>query len=87
MISKHFSYPFGTRAEAGRREFEIVNNCQFKTATTTRVANIFTEHRNHLECLPRIPVLGGYKNLTILEMMLAGLFHLRYNGFKRIVTE
>ena len=84
---KHFAYPFGTRNEAGRREFEIVKNCQFKTATTTRYANIFSAHQNHLECLPRIPVLGFDQSLTTLEMMLAGVFSLRHHGLHRVVTE
>ena len=84
---KHFAYPFGTSNEAGRREFEIVKNCHFKTATTTRCANIFSAHRNHLECLPRIPVIGYHQSLTILEMMLAGALSLHHHGLHRVVTE
>jgi len=51
---EHFSYPFGTRDEIGIREFEILKKMNFKTATTTRNGNIFLQHKEHLEALPRI---------------------------------
>lgn len=51
---EHFAYPFGSRNEIGQREFDIVKSLGFKTATTTRRGTIYKEHRNYLECLPRI---------------------------------
>ena len=51
---EHFAYPFGGSEAIGKRECDIVNKFNFKTATTTRNGNIFLKHRNHLECLPRI---------------------------------
>ena len=53
---EYFSYPFGTRNEIGRREFRIAKKCGFKTSTTTSIANIFEEHKDLLEQLPRIPI-------------------------------
>ena len=50
---EHFAYPFGSRSEIMQHEFDIVKKLHFKTATTTRKGNIFPEHANHLECLPR----------------------------------
>lgn len=51
---EHFAYPFGSRVEIGQREFDIVKSLGFKTTTTTRLGTIYKEHRNHLECLPRV---------------------------------
>lgn len=51
---EHFAYPFGSRAEIGLREFDIVKSLGFKTATTTRYGTIYPEHKKYLECLPRI---------------------------------
>ena len=31
----HFAYPFGTSNEAGFREYDIAQQCGFKTAVTT----------------------------------------------------
>jgi len=58
---KHFSYPFGSQREVGRRECDIVKNLGFKTATTTRCGNIFKEHDKYLECLPRIMLTENYR--------------------------
>ena len=51
---EHFSYPFGARGDSGKREFSVVLDLNFKTATTTRSGNIFKAHLNHLEALPRV---------------------------------
>lgn len=51
---EHFAYPFGSDFEIGQREFNLVKNMGFKTATTTRTGNIYPAHKNYLECLPRI---------------------------------
>ena len=51
---EHFAYPFGSRSEIMQREFDIVKNLHFKTVTTTRKGNIFSEHANYFECLPRL---------------------------------
>lgn len=50
----HFAYPYGSRLEAGQREFNIAKEVGYKTATTTRWGNIFFSHTNHLFCLPRV---------------------------------
>ena len=83
---EHFSYPFGSRGEAGKREFDLVKNAGFKTATTTRIGNIFPEHRNHLECLPRIPISGNREDLFILELFLSGYIPALSHKFRKVVT-
>lgn len=51
---EHFAYPFGSMTEIGRKECDIVKSLGYKTCTITRSGNIFPEHRNYLECLPRV---------------------------------
>jgi len=50
---EHFAYPFGQPENCGPREFRLVKELKFKTAVTTRSANIFAGHREHLLSLPR----------------------------------
>jgi len=50
----HFAFPFGSRNEIRMREFEIIKNFNFKTVTTTRRGNIYLEHKDYLNFLPRI---------------------------------
>lgn len=82
----HFAYPFGGKAAAGPREFQLVREAGFKTATTTRQANIFPEHKAHLECLPRLD-MGSYPYYSSLKTALDGWVPARRNRFKRVVTE
>ena len=49
----HFAYPFGRADACGPREFAIAKQIGFKTALTTRQGNIFPEHCDYLQCLPR----------------------------------
>jgi peptidoglycan/xylan/chitin deacetylase (PgdA/CDA1 family) len=63
---RHFAYPFGRRDACGPREFALAQQVGFKTAVTTRQGNIFPEHREYLECLPRrsVPLsCFGLRNL------------------------
>jgi len=62
---EHFAYPFGSRAEVGKREFDIVKGLGLKTATTTRRGTIYPEHKNFLECLPRIMLIENFDIKTI----------------------
>jgi peptidoglycan/xylan/chitin deacetylase (PgdA/CDA1 family) len=81
----HFAYPYGSHNEAGPREFKIIKELGFKTAVTSRFANIFPQHRNSLECLPRleIPFLS---NPAMLELAVNGMIPARKNHLRRIVT-
>ena len=84
----HFAYPFGSSGEVGEREFAIIKECGFKTSTTTRWGNIFKEHRNHKECLPRIHVSEkrDLYNVKFLSLSIDGVIPCMVNRFKRIVT-
>jgi len=84
---EHFCYPFGTRNEVGEREFRIAKRCGFKTSTTSSSANIFPEHKNFLERLPRITInqKRDNGNVNYLALWLNGIFPCILNKFKRIV--
>jgi peptidoglycan/xylan/chitin deacetylase (PgdA/CDA1 family) len=82
----HFSYPFGSRDEVGIREFELAAQCGFHTLTTVREGNIFPEHRQHLECLPRVEITGRHQNLTLVDLRRCGLVSLLRNRLQRVVT-
>ena len=84
---EHFSYPFGTRKEVGQREFRIAKKCGFKTSTTTTIANIFKEHKDLLEQLPRIPVNQKRDNgkINYLNLWLNGTLPCIINKFKKIL--
>jgi len=84
---EHFSYPFGTRNEVGQREFRITKKCGFKTSTTTCMANLFEEHKDLLEQLPRIPVNQKRDNgkINYLNLWLNGTLPCIINKFKKIL--
>ncbi len=81
----HFAYPYGGKAEAGKREFDLVKECRFKTAVTARFAGIFPAHHQHLECLPRIFVPGEADD-HFLKQVVNGTLTGMANRFKRVVT-
>jgi peptidoglycan/xylan/chitin deacetylase (PgdA/CDA1 family) len=61
----HFAYPFGTRLEINQREIEIAKTLNLKTAVTTRNGNIYLQHINYLELLPRIMLTEKFKIIDI----------------------
>jgi peptidoglycan/xylan/chitin deacetylase (PgdA/CDA1 family) len=81
----HFAYPYGGKEEAGKREFDLVKECRFKTAVTARFAGIFPAHKQHLECLPRIFIHGGADDDFLLQVVNGTLTGMA-NRFKRVVT-
>ncbi|MFZ5450921.1 MAG: polysaccharide deacetylase family protein [Thermodesulfobacteriota bacterium] len=81
---EHFSYPFG-RKECGQREFALVKEMGFKTAVTTRFTNIFPEHRDSLECLPRIYKIGELPLEKYLGVITSGALSAMVYRFRRIV--
>ncbi|MEQ1530319.1 MAG: polysaccharide deacetylase family protein [Methylococcales bacterium] len=69
----HFCYPFGDKQSADQREFNIIADLQFKTATTTRKGVIHPYHANHLQALPRISLNGDYQNQRYVRLFLSGV--------------
>lgn len=82
---EHFSYPFG-KNESGFREFAVVKEFGFKTAVTTRFTNVFPEHRDHMECLPRIYKIGEIPFLQYLDVLTSGGLSALVYRFKRIIN-
>jgi hypothetical protein len=68
---EHFAYPFGSRSEAGEREFRIVGALGFSSAFTTRTGHLHSWHRDSLYSLPRI-VIGCYDTVDDLKWKLGG---------------
>ena len=85
--SRHFAYPFGTSNEVNDTEINNIKSTRcIKTATTTRMGNIFYEHKNNLHALPRIQVLGTQQDLSILDLYLCGVLPALKNKFKKVIT-
>lgn len=82
---KHFAYPFGKACEASWREFELIKALGFTTGVTTRMGNIFADHRNHLECLPRINI-NQASQLEVLELQTSGLLPFIVHKGKKVIT-
>ena len=69
----HFAFPYGFKAAAGPREFDIARKLRFKTAVTTRPGMIFAEHRDHMTALPRISVNGLFQRMRYFAPLTSGL--------------
>ncbi len=71
--ANHFCYPYGDVSSADNREFKIIEELGFKTATTTRKQVIYAEHSSHLHALPRIPLNGHYQQQRYVRLLLSGV--------------
>lgn len=69
---RHFAYPYGFPAAAGSREFEILKNCGFSTAVTTRHGVCYQDHRNYQTALPRISLNGNFQKLKYVKTLISG---------------
>lgn len=83
---EHFSYPFGGRNSVNQREFALAKSCGFKTVVTTRMGNVFPEHAQYLECLPRLLVGDLVPIIPLFQALESGVLNARSNHFKRVVT-
>ena len=81
---RHFSYPYGSEADAGPREFAIANKLRFATAVTTRKGVLFPEHRDHLMALPRLSLHGEAQDERLLLVLLGGAPFALMNRFRRV---
>lgn len=84
---KHFSYPYGHKEAASIREFQIAKEYSFQTSVTTRIANIFPKHSEHLESLPRLPVSGYNESLHWIKVLLSGCPSALKYKFKKIILD
>ena len=83
---QHFSYPYGSAADCGAREFELAAEAGFDTAVTTRKGLLFAEHRGRLMALPRLSLNGHYQDLNMLAVLLGGTPFALMNRFRRLAA-
>lgn len=83
---ENFAFPFGTRNEVGKREFELVRDLGFKTITTTRCGNIFLDHEQYINYLPRISI-RPYTETPYIQLYTNGFIPAIMNKFKRIIID
>jgi peptidoglycan/xylan/chitin deacetylase (PgdA/CDA1 family) len=79
---EHFAYPFGQIGATGP---EVVKSLGLKTAATTKFANIFPEHRNHLELLPRVYEIENMPQGKYLAAVSSGAYAAFKHRFKKII--
>ena len=85
---RHFAFPYGSKEEAGEREFAAAAGAGYRTCVTTRSANIFASHRDHLACLPRNPISGQREgqDVRLLGLWTSGAIPALKNRFRQVVT-
>ena len=77
----HFSYPYGTKNDAGKREFEIVKELGFRSAVTTSVGKL---SKKKLYNLPRI-YINQKTNEKILKLKLS-IYYYYYKKMQEIIN-
>ena len=81
---RHFSYPYGSPADAGPREFAIAAEFGFATAVTTRKGLLFAGHADHLTALPRLSLNGEAQDERLLAVLLGGAPFALLNRFRHV---
>ena len=69
----HFSYPYGDPTSAGARDFELVKEFGFRSATTTRKGLIHPRHAQAMTALPRLSLNGDFQDLRMVDVLMNGL--------------
>ncbi|MGD2137723.1 MAG: polysaccharide deacetylase family protein [Gammaproteobacteria bacterium] len=80
----HFAYPFGDRTSAAARDFGVIRELGFGTATTTRKGVLFPEHADHLHALPRVSLNGDYQTQRYIPVFLSGAPFALWNRFRKL---
>ena len=69
----HFSYPYGDPSSAGPRDFELMKEFGFRSATTTRKGLIHPCHAQAMTALPRLSLNGDFQDLRMVDVLMSGL--------------
>jgi peptidoglycan/xylan/chitin deacetylase (PgdA/CDA1 family) len=69
---RHLSFPYGSAAAAGPREFQIARELGFNTAVTTRKGLVHADHAEHMFALPRVSLNGEFAHPNYLSVLLSG---------------
>jgi len=70
---RHFSYPYGSAASAGAREFRLAAEVGLETAVTTQKGLLYPEHAQSLTGLPRLSLNGDYQDIRYVKALLSGV--------------
>ena len=71
--ARHFAFPYGYPAAAGKRDFRLASEAGFETAVTTRHGVLCPGHAGHLHALPRISLNGHFQAQRYVDTLLSGL--------------
>lgn len=69
---KHFAYPYGNEAAAGKKVFQVVQGLGFNTAVTTRGGVLQGKGRENLAALPRLSLNGHLQDVRALRALISG---------------
>lgn len=69
---EHFSYPIGSAAAAGLREYAMAQALGLRTAVTTRPGGLYAHHARRLTSLPRISLNGLFQASRHVEVLATG---------------
>jgi peptidoglycan/xylan/chitin deacetylase (PgdA/CDA1 family) len=85
---KFLAYPYGSRSACGIREFLLAEQAGFTASLTARMGNIFMEHADYLQCLPRVclSVVPHDAPLRFIKAALYGSRNGIMNKFARVIT-
>ena len=81
---EHFCYPYGSAAEANKREFSLTKKAGYKTAVTTVKGMLYKGHKEHLLALPRVSLNGEYQKIRYVKTYLTGVPFMLWNKFAKI---
>ena len=82
---RHFCYPYGIPRDVGERELTAVRECGYTLATTGTKGNLFAEHKEHLQALPRYS-LGCLCDDAYLGAIANGTLPMLVNRGRRFAT-
>jgi peptidoglycan/xylan/chitin deacetylase (PgdA/CDA1 family) len=68
----HFSYPIGSEAACGPREFEMARELGLRSAVTTRPGGLYAKHRRSMHSLPRISLNGNFQARRYVDVFATG---------------
>jgi peptidoglycan/xylan/chitin deacetylase (PgdA/CDA1 family) len=77
----HLSYPIGSPAACGPREFEMAKQMGFRSAVTTSPGGLYARHRDSLHSLPRISLNGRFQVRRYVDVFATGaIFNMMPGG-------
>ena len=86
ITPRHLAYPYGDRASAASREFQLARELGFATAVTTRKGVLYPDHAEYLHALPRVSLNGFFQHAHYLRALMSGAPFALRRGFVRLDT-